>query len=240
MSIANNKPPDPLVEEFCILTKMTSSEDVRLVSQDVFRANNVKSKLRKPHRSCKIKVSTPGSNSAGVGSMLKRLRSAKISGKARVRVESSPLDDRGGKRVVTNPENDVIKKVLSDVKDGFIISLKFDMGSSDDTIINCSLNKNSDASGLSPTIDGSFIKEPLCPCNDSVLNSSSRRPVAPGSCPSDSVEQASGGVKGDASLDHSVPLDSTASAKTCIDFEFGKVDSNKGIPKKLLGPLLNV
>ncbi|GKC26968.1 putative reverse transcriptase domain-containing protein [Tanacetum coccineum] len=191
---------------------MTSSEDVRLVSPDVFRANNVKSKIRKPHRSCK----------------------------ARVRVESSPLDDRGGKRVVTNPENDVIKKVLSDVRAGSINSLKFDMGSSNYTIFNCSLKKNSDAIGLSPTIDGSFIKEPLCSCNNSVLNSGSGRPVAPGSSHSDSFEQASGGVEGNASPDHSIPLDSTASAKTSMDFEFGKVDRNNGILKKPLGPLLNV
>ncbi|GKG28613.1 hypothetical protein Tco_0415978, partial [Tanacetum coccineum] len=80
MSIDNNKPPDPIVEEFRILTKMTSSDDVRLEPLNDTKVEVVKGKLRKPHRSGRIKVSTPVSSFAGAGSMLKRLRSAKISG----------------------------------------------------------------------------------------------------------------------------------------------------------------
>nr|GFB47117.1 hypothetical protein [Tanacetum cinerariifolium] len=83
MPIENNKPPDPLVDEFCILTKMTSAEDLCSASFDETKV--------KAHRS--IKVSTPGS--AGAGSVLRRLRSGKIAGKARVRAEGSPSDDRG-------------------------------------------------------------------------------------------------------------------------------------------------
>ncbi|GKC45042.1 hypothetical protein Tco_1062764 [Tanacetum coccineum] len=227
MSIDNNKPPDPIVEEFRILTKMTSSDDVHLVSSNIFRAKAVKGKLHKPRRGSTIKVSTPGSNSAGAGSLLKRLRSAKVSGKARDRAESSPLDDRGGKRVVSNPENDVIKKVLSDVNSGSIDCLKFDIGSTDDNVVNCPLNKDSDANGLSPHIDGSFIKEPLCPFNDSGMNLDSGCPVVSCSDSKDRVEPA-------------IPVVSTTSTMTGMEFEFGKVDSSKGILKKPVSPLLNV
>ncbi|GKD45022.1 hypothetical protein Tco_1269667, partial [Tanacetum coccineum] len=218
MSIDNNKPPDPIVEEFRILTKMTSSDDVHLVSSNVFRAKAVKGKLFKPRRGSTIKVSTPGSNSAGAGSLLKHLRSAKVSGKARDRAESSPCDDRGGKRVVSNPENDVIKKVLSDVRSGSIDCLKFDMGRSDGNVVNCSLNKDRYANGLSPRIDGSFIKEPLCPFNDSGMNLDSGCPMAFSSDPKDRVEPASTGVVGNASHVYHIPVVSTTSAKTGLDF----------------------
>ncbi|GKG03860.1 hypothetical protein Tco_0314247, partial [Tanacetum coccineum] len=83
MSIDNNKPPDPIVEEFHILTKMTSSDDVRIVSPSVVRAKAGRGKLHKLRRGNTIKVSTSSSSSAGAGSMLKKLRSAKILGKAR-------------------------------------------------------------------------------------------------------------------------------------------------------------
>ncbi|GJU17470.1 putative ribonuclease H-like domain-containing protein [Tanacetum coccineum] len=241
MSNDNNKPPDPIVEEFRILTKMTSSDDVRLELMNDTKVEVVKGKLRKPHRGGRIKVSTPGSSSAGAGSMLKKLRSAKISGKARVRVDSSPLDNRGGKRVVASPENDVIKKVLSDVRSGAINNLKFDVGSSIDNIdAKCPMNCDSDVNevniGLNPVNDGSFIKEPLCPSNDSVTDMDSGSPVAFGSELKDRVEPASMGDVGNASF----PLVSTTPAKTGMDFEFGKVDSSKGILKKPPSPLLNV
>ncbi|GJZ25328.1 RNA-directed DNA polymerase, eukaryota, reverse transcriptase zinc-binding domain protein [Tanacetum coccineum] len=245
MSIDNNKPPDPIVEEFRILTKMTSSDDVRLEPLNDTKVEVVKGKLRKPHRGSRIKVSTPGSSSAGAGSMLKRLRSAKISGKARVRVDSSPLDNRGGKRVVSSPKNDVIKKVLSDVRSSAIDNFKFAIGSSIDNIdAKCSMNCDSDVNevniGLNPINDGSFIKEPLCPSNDSITDIDSESLVAFSSKLKDSVEPASMGDVGNASHAHLIPLVSTTPAKTGMDFEFGKVDSSKGILKKPSSPLLNV
>nr|GEY62154.1 hypothetical protein [Tanacetum cinerariifolium] len=155
----------------------------------------VKGKLRKPYRGGRIKVSTPSSSSDGAGHMLTRLRSAKISGKARVRVDSSPLDNRGGRRVVSSPENDVIKKVLSDVRSGAIDNLKFSIGSSIDNIdskcsMNCNSNVNEVNIGLNFINDGSFIKEPLCPSNDSVIDIDSESPVAFSSVVKDSVEPA--------------------------------------------------
>ncbi|GKF78038.1 hypothetical protein Tco_0230508, partial [Tanacetum coccineum] len=132
MFIDNNKPLDPIVEEFCILTNMTGG---------------------------RIKVSTPSSSSASAGSMLKRLRSAKISCKARVRVDSSPLDNRGGKRVVSSLKNDVFKKVLSDVRSSAIDNFKFAISSSINNIdAKCSMNCDSDVNevniGLNPINDG--------------------------------------------------------------------------------------
>nr|GFD16801.1 hypothetical protein [Tanacetum cinerariifolium] len=106
MPIDTDKPPDPLVDEFCILTKMTSAEDLCSASFDDTKVKVMKVKHRKAHRS--IKVSTPGS--ARAGSILRRLRSDKIAGKARVRAEGSPRDDRGGKRVVSSPLNPEINK----------------------------------------------------------------------------------------------------------------------------------
>nr|GFA43105.1 hypothetical protein [Tanacetum cinerariifolium] len=129
MSIENSKPLDPIVEEFLILTKMTSSDDVRLDSLKDTKVDVVK----------------------GAGSMLRPF----------------------------------CKKFRS----GSINSLKFDMGSSDENFVNCSLNKDSDTNGLSPFNNGSFIKVPACPNNDSVLNLDSESPMAIGSDPKDSIEQ---------------------------------------------------
>ncbi|GJZ34149.1 putative reverse transcriptase domain-containing protein [Tanacetum coccineum] len=82
MLIDSNKPPDPLFDEFCELTKMTSAEEI-----------------------C----------SAGAGLILRLLRSTKVSGKARDRVEGSAVDSRGGKRVSSSPLNNEIKEVLADL-----------------------------------------------------------------------------------------------------------------------------
>ncbi|PWA74582.1 hypothetical protein CTI12_AA175650 [Artemisia annua] len=141
-----------------------------------------------------MKTVSPNSASAGAGSVLKRLRASKLMGKARNRVDSSPVDSGGGG--VNN--------------------------------------------GLNPVNDGSFIKEPLIPSNDSVIDSDSRSHVANGSGSKDSVEQTGIGVVGNASSVRSTLLDSTISAKTVMDFEFGKVDSSKGILKKPSAPLLKV
>nr|GFB51664.1 hypothetical protein [Tanacetum cinerariifolium] len=101
----------------------------------------MKVKHRKPHRG--VKVSTPGS--VGAGSVLKRLRSAKSSGKARDRNEDSPGDNRGGKRVVSTPMDDEINKVLSNVRSGMLnTNLKFSLGCPDSDMPVCALNNVSD------------------------------------------------------------------------------------------------
>ncbi|GKD93013.1 hypothetical protein Tco_1372850, partial [Tanacetum coccineum] len=48
---------------------MTSSDDVPFVSPNFARVKVMKVKLHKPRRGGTIKVSTPGSNFAGAGSM---------------------------------------------------------------------------------------------------------------------------------------------------------------------------
>ncbi|GKC44244.1 putative reverse transcriptase domain-containing protein [Tanacetum coccineum] len=161
---------------------MTSLEDVCFDVVKDTKVKVMKSKVRKPHKGKRIKVSTLGSSSAGAGSMLKKLRSFKISGKARDRAESSPSDNKGGKRVVSSSENDVIHKVLSDVRSGSLTN---------DNIVACfPLNKDSNIIGLNPAND--FIKDPLLPLNDPSLNKDSNSIglslVASGSNPKDRMD----------------------------------------------------
>ncbi|GKG51045.1 hypothetical protein Tco_0539169, partial [Tanacetum coccineum] len=85
MPIDSNKPPGPLFDEFCELIKMTSAEEICNASFNDTKVKVVKGKHRKPFRG--VKISTPGS--AGAGSILKRLCSAKVSGRARDRVDGS-------------------------------------------------------------------------------------------------------------------------------------------------------
>nr|GEY15189.1 hypothetical protein [Tanacetum cinerariifolium] len=71
-------------------------------------------KLHKPSRG--IKISMPGS--AGARLILRRVRSAKVSGRACERVDRSPVDFRGGKRVSVAPANDEISQKSRIPKDG--------------------------------------------------------------------------------------------------------------------------
>ncbi|GKG43090.1 hypothetical protein Tco_0479774, partial [Tanacetum coccineum] len=88
---------------------MTSVDDIRDASLNETKVMVVIGMHRKPHRG--IRVSSPGS--AGARSVLRRLRSAKASGKARDRTEDSPGDNRGGMCAVSTPMNDEINRVLS-------------------------------------------------------------------------------------------------------------------------------
>ncbi|GKF38952.1 hypothetical protein Tco_0119013, partial [Tanacetum coccineum] len=165
MPIESNKPPDLLFDEFCELTKMTLAEEICNASFNDTRVKVVKGKHCKPFRG--IKISTTGS--AGAGSILRRLRSAKVSGKACERVEGSPVDSRGGKRSSSTPVNNEITQVLSNLKAGNISHLKFDIGrSSDDTV---PLNKVDDMNNFGSNSDGSFIKKPLENCGLNMQNS---------------------------------------------------------------------
>nr|GFC62327.1 hypothetical protein [Tanacetum cinerariifolium] len=156
MPIISNEPPDPPFDELCNLTKVTSAEDLCAASFNDTKVKVMKVKHRKPHRG--IKVSTPGS--AGAGSVIRCLRSAKSSGKARDRSEDSLRDNRGGKRVVSTPMDDEINKVLSNVRSGMLnTNLNFSLGCPDSNMPGCTLNNVSDVNELSN--DGSFIKSPL-------------------------------------------------------------------------------
>ncbi|GJS82596.1 hypothetical protein Tco_0749137 [Tanacetum coccineum] len=101
---------------------MTSAEDLCSASLNDTKVKVMKGKHRKSHRG--IKVSTMGS--AGTGSILRRLRSTKVSSKARDRAEGSPHDDRGGKHVVFTPMNDEINRVLSNVRSVDVTDLSND------------------------------------------------------------------------------------------------------------------
>ncbi|GKF16057.1 hypothetical protein Tco_0057519, partial [Tanacetum coccineum] len=187
MPIESNKPPDPLFDELCSLTNMTSADEIREASLKDTKVKVVKGKPRKPHRG--VKVSTPGS--AGAGSILRRTRSAKVSGKARVRAEESLDDNRGGKRAANSPMNDEISKVLSVLRSGsFNSNLKFSMDYSID-VSNpvCSLNHEIDENVDCNVNDGSFINSPL---ENSVLNEQCS-PVAKSCGPKTSLDHSSMG-----------------------------------------------
>ncbi|GKA85407.1 RNA-directed DNA polymerase, eukaryota, reverse transcriptase zinc-binding domain protein, partial [Tanacetum coccineum] len=118
--IDSNKPPDPILEEFCTLTGISSSN----ISHNPFVPNSDASQPKargrpkgvKNHiKSVKIKVQSPGSASAGAGAILKRLRNSKMVSKGRSRGESSPLDESNGKR--SNSCNNLVDEVLSKVLD---------------------------------------------------------------------------------------------------------------------------
>ncbi|GKF66299.1 hypothetical protein Tco_0192816, partial [Tanacetum coccineum] len=111
MPIESNKPPDPLFDELCCLTTMTSADEIHEASLKDTKVRVMKIKHRKPHRG--IQISMLGS--AGAGSFLRRLQSSKVAGKARDRDEGSPRDNRGGKRMVFTPMSPEINKVLSDL-----------------------------------------------------------------------------------------------------------------------------
>ncbi|GKF19464.1 hypothetical protein Tco_0068102 [Tanacetum coccineum] len=85
-----NKPPNPILEEFCTLTGISSSN----ISHKPFVPNSdagqPKARGRpkgvKNHiKSVKIKVQSSGSASTGAGAILKRLRNPKMVGKCRSR-----------------------------------------------------------------------------------------------------------------------------------------------------------
>lgn len=140
MPIVTNKPPDPPNEDHFFTPSLMTSAKNRHSSlgdsnDDLSNSDaGIKvGKLRKHRRGIKIKVPTPNSAKAGAGSIWRRLRSSKLMGKSRNRSESSPVDVRGGKRVVTIPADDSINMVLTDLKSGCIDShLKFALGSSND------------------------------------------------------------------------------------------------------------
>nr|GEV19294.1 hypothetical protein [Tanacetum cinerariifolium] len=157
-------------------------------------------------------VATLGSASASAGSVLKCLRSSKISGKARDRVESSPYDNRGGKRVVSSPVNNVIDKVLSELKSGSINNhLKFAMGNTRvQGSVSCASSKATSKNHDCIRNDGSFIKMPLD--NSPMMNQ--RMPVAKSSDLKTSSEHTNMGDVGSISYDQTSSKDGITTANT--------------------------
>ncbi|GKD10360.1 60S ribosomal protein L27-like protein, partial [Tanacetum coccineum] len=175
-------------------------------------------KPRKPHRS--VKVSTP--RSAGAGSVLRHTRSAKVSGKARVRAEESLDDNRGGKRA----------EVLSGLRSGsFNSNLKFSMGYSID-VRNpvCLLNHEIDANVDCNVNDGSFINSPL---ENSVSNEQCS-PAAKSCGPKTSLDHSGMGDVGNTSSGLVSSEDGIASAKTGIVIDKGIQFKSKDGMKKVL------
>ncbi|GKC53038.1 zinc knuckle CX2CX4HX4C containing protein, partial [Tanacetum coccineum] len=145
----------------------------------------------------------------GAGSVLRRTRSAKVSGKARGRAEESLVDNRGCKRNSTtlNPK---INKVLSDIGSG---SLMFSMGSSGNSVFVCFVINKVDANVCCNKNDGSFIKLPS-EINTGLDRQSS--PVAKSGGPKNSLDHTGIDDVGNTSGDLASSKGGIAIAKTGI------------------------
>nr|GFA30490.1 hypothetical protein [Tanacetum cinerariifolium] len=219
MPIDNKKPPDPVALEFCELTGMSPTNLNHSVVYPMAACGDYPSigKGRKPRRNrhgSKIRVSTPGSASAAAGSALRNLRSSKLIGKVRKHVDSSPGDNREGKRANSCHVDDVISDVLGDLKSGAINSnLKLALGdntsrdnaSSRDGITVAKTGSDEGKAGLNPSIEHTSM--------DDVVNTG---------------------------VGLSSVLDGIASYKDGGEFEFGRNDKSKGILKKPSSPLFKV
>nr|GEV95019.1 hypothetical protein [Tanacetum cinerariifolium] len=196
---------------------MTLPDDIRDVPMNEFKAKVGRGRPRKSTNGAKIKVCTPGSTFAGAGAVLKCLRSSKISGKAHDRVESSPIDFRGGKRVVTTPVSNGVDKVLSDLKSCSInCHLKFAIGSSNEQCsVGCPLSKETNANDDCNGNDGSFIK--LLFDNSPIKNQSSH--VAKSNGRKISFENTDMGDVSSIDCDQTSSRDGITSAKTGNGFE---------------------
>nr|GEU94101.1 60S ribosomal protein L27-like [Tanacetum cinerariifolium] len=229
---------------------MTSADDIVHSLLNEYMDKVGKNKNRKPHRG--IKVFTHGS--AGAGFVLRPLRSAKVTRKARGRANDSPVDNRGAKHAANSPRNDEIGKVLHGLRSGsFNSNLKFSMGHSVD-VSNpvCWLNHDN---SICNENDGSFIKSPL---ENSILNEQCS-PVAKSYGPKTSLDHTGMGDVGNTSCGLASSKDGIASLRQAIidagqtssqdgiasnkggsGFVFGKNVNFAGVLKKPLGPVFNV
>ncbi|PWA80419.1 hypothetical protein CTI12_AA196540 [Artemisia annua] len=208
MPIDNNKPPDPLIQEFCELTGMSPTN----LSHTVVGVSACRDKEGKPRRhrhGIKIKVSTPGSASAGAGVVLRNLRSSKLAGKSRKCINTSPSDVRGGKRNIVLLVSDEISKVLCNLESGAINpNLKFAIGSSSSNYPTVKPNGFDDKASVN---DGSFIKVPL---DKNPVDSNQKVPIAKSSGLETGLDHTSVGDVGNTSCGQASSRDGIAMAKT--------------------------
>nr|GEW54661.1 hypothetical protein [Tanacetum cinerariifolium] len=176
------------------------------------------------------------------------VRSAKVSGRARERVDRSLVDFRGGKRVSAAPANDEISQVLSNIKDGNISHLKFDIGSSSDIsdslnkvdVMNKSINENDDSfikvllENFSRNEQGSLVAK-SCGLKTS-LDHSGMGDVGSGI----SNEHISIKDVVDTGVVHENSQDGIACNKGGRGFVFGKNEVSNGIFNSPVGPFFNV
>ncbi|PWA92890.1 hypothetical protein CTI12_AA077870 [Artemisia annua] len=233
MPIDNNKPLDPLIQEFCELTGMSSAN----MSHTVVGISSSRVKEGKPRRhrhGIKIKVSTHGSASAGAGSILKRLRSSKSGA-----IEPNLQFAVGSTSVVSST----------------LRSVDHDKNSNDGSFINDPIVKSPIVSTQSVPVAKSCGPETdmdlggigdVGNATDVHISSKDGMTCAKTSMdcdiagPSVGVVQPSIGVVGNASVANSNVMDGIANGRGSSEFEFGKNNGAKGILKKPVVPLLSV
>nr|GEZ41223.1 RNA-directed DNA polymerase, eukaryota, reverse transcriptase zinc-binding domain protein [Tanacetum cinerariifolium] len=183
-----------------------------------------------------VKVSTPGS--AGAGSVLRRLRSAKSFGKAQDRNEDSLGDNRGGKHVVSTSTNNEINKV----NDGSFINSPLDNFGLNDlgspVAKSCGLQTSFDHTGMGDV--GNTVCSPT----------SSKGGIASAKTGNvnDRDMAGSGALNEHTSMEDVVNTggvcsssqDGIASYKVGRGFVFGKKENSKGILNPPVGPFFNV
>ncbi|PWA58130.1 hypothetical protein CTI12_AA396760 [Artemisia annua] len=149
-----------------------SPDKVHLSKSNVPLPKMKEGKARRHRHGIRIKVSSPGSASVGAGSILRNHHLLKTTVKSRKRNESSPIDNKGAKRVIKSPNSDVEgSNMVSNLMAGSIDSnLSFEMGSTfdnksasklvDSSVKACGKNVI-DPSNIVNGNDGSFINLPL-------------------------------------------------------------------------------
>nr|GEX43738.1 hypothetical protein [Tanacetum cinerariifolium] len=190
---------------------MTLAKEIHDASLNVTKVKVMKGLHRKPYRGSKIKVSTPGSVSAGAGSLLKHLRSSMVSGKACDRNETSSIDNKGGKRAKNSHVDNSINKVLSDLESGSLDShLKFLVGSSVEYKEGCALSKAYEPNDFVNGNDGSFI---YALCDKTLHLDGQCKPVAKSSGLMTGVDPTCMGDVGSMSCDQTSSKDGIAIAE---------------------------
>ncbi|GJW43070.1 hypothetical protein Tco_0071869 [Tanacetum coccineum] len=119
MPVESNKSPDPILEEFCTITGMSSSNVTNkpfVPSRESIhpRSRGRPRGVKNLPKSVKIKVQSSGSASARARTILKRLRNSKIVDKGRSHSEFSTGDESYGKHSnsCSVPVYEVLSKVL--------------------------------------------------------------------------------------------------------------------------------
>ncbi|PWA66587.1 hypothetical protein CTI12_AA325620 [Artemisia annua] len=249
MPLESPKPPDPILKEFCTLTGMCSEGlyhklivpgDGDILPKSRGRPKGAKNRPK----GIKVRVKSPGSASAGAGSILKRLRNSKVEGKGRSRCLSSPSEECKGKRSSNPlPVDEVLSKVLDRMAydKGIASQMVFKEGVKVSMVQPSNKLQGSSFCSIEGN-DGSFIKNPIEPCV-SVSKSHSNGLGNKGDVVNGSVDPGSGSngsiELNMADVEH-VEADSTKKADKGIDesvnggstFVFGNVQNGKGILKK--------
>ncbi|PWA95639.1 hypothetical protein CTI12_AA048600 [Artemisia annua] len=220
MPIDNNKPPDPLIQEFCELTRM-SSANMRHTVVDVSSSRGKEGKPQRHRHGIKIKVSTPGSASIGAGSVEKPsfiFSSANSSTSKHVDSHDKAYGNDGSFIKLPLDKNPLDSNQKVPVTKSSGLEPGFDHSGMDD-VVNASCGQASSRDGIAIAKTGNSVD--LAGSNQSSEHTHMEGVVKMGVVPTSD-------------------LNGITSDKGSGDFEFGKNDKAKDILKKPIGPFFKV